>query len=99
MRSTGARKAGHFDWHKDYGRAADNPGQEPRKLSLSIQLSDGADYEGCDLLVRSGNQIDTAPRRRGTVIAFPAYTLHRVTPITAGTRKSLVAWAYGPEFR
>jgi predicted 2-oxoglutarate/Fe(II)-dependent dioxygenase YbiX len=25
--------------------------------------------------------------------------LHRVTPVTAGVRKSLVAWVSGPEFQ
>ena len=90
---------GHFDWHKDYGRDPSDPGQEPRKLTLSLQLSDSSDYEGCDLEVRAGNAVDTAPRERGTVIAFPANVLHRVTPITSGTRKALVIWAVGPEFR
>lgn len=90
---------GHFDWHKDYGRAYGEPGQEPRKLTLSLQLSDGADYDGCDLEVRGGNEIDTAPRERGVLVAFPANVLHRVTPLTRGVRKSLVIWAAGPEFR
>jgi PKHD-type hydroxylase len=93
------REGGHFDWHKDYGRAHGAESQEPRKLTLSLQLSDGADYDGCELQARSGNTIDTAPRTRGTLTAFPAYVLHRVTPITRGVRKSLVIWAAGPEFR
>jgi PKHD-type hydroxylase len=92
-------EGGHFDWHKDYGRAYGAQSQEPRKLTLSLQLSDGAEYDGCELQVRSGNQIDTAPKTRGTLVAFPAYVLHRVTPITRGRRKSLVIWAAGPEFR
>ena len=91
--------SGHFDWHKDYGRDPSDPGQEPRKLTLSLQLSQSADYEGCDLEVRAGNAIDRAPRERGTLIAFPANVLHRVTPITSGVRKALVIWAVGPEFR
>jgi PKHD-type hydroxylase len=90
---------GHFDWHKDYGRAYGEPGQEPRKLTLSLQLSASADYDGCDLEVRGGNEVDSAPRERGCLIAFPANVLHRVTPLTRGVRKSLVIWAAGPEFR
>jgi PKHD-type hydroxylase len=92
-------EGGHFDWHKDYGRAHGAESQEPRKLTLSLQLSDGADYDGCELQARSGNETDTAPKTRGTLVAFPAYVLHRVTPITRGQRKSLVIWAAGPEFR
>lgn len=94
-----AAECGHFDWHKDYGKDYGAPDQEPRKLSLSIQLSDPAHYQGGDLEVRAGNQVDVAPKARGTIIAFPSYVLHRVTPTTSGARKSLVVWAVGPEFK
>lgn len=92
-------EGGHFDWHKDYGKDYDAPDREPRKLSLSVQLSEAANYQGGDLEVRAGNMVDVAPKARGTVIAFPSYVLHRVTPTTSGARKSLVVWAVGPEFK
>jgi PKHD-type hydroxylase len=95
----GGPEGGHFDWHKDYGRDPSDPAQEPRKLTLSLQLSEPGDYKGCELQVRSGNLIDTAPRARGTIVAFPANVLHQVTPIELGMRRSLVTWAVGPEFR
>lgn len=95
----GGPEGGHFDWHKDYGRDPTDPSREPRKLTLSLQLSNPSDYEGCELQVRAGNQIDVAPKVRGTLVAFPANTLHQVTPIGSGTRKALVLWAVGPEFR
>ena len=95
----GGTEGGHFDWHKDYGRDPSDPGQEPRKLTLSLQLSAPSDYEGCELQVRGGHQIDTAPKERGTLIAFPANVLHQVTPIISGVRRALVVWAVGPEFR
>lgn len=92
-------EAGYFDWHIDYGRDNSDPGQEPRKITLSLQLSDEASYDGCDLEVRAAHLIDVAPRQRGALVAFRANALHRVTPITRGIRKSLVAWAAGPEYR
>lgn len=92
-------EAGYFDWHIDYGRDSRDPAQEPRKLTLSLQLSDGASYDGCDLEVRAAHVVDVAPRQRGALVAFRANALHRVTPITRGIRKSLVAWAAGPEYR
>ena len=95
----GGPEGGHFDWHKDYGRDPSDPLQEPRKLTISLQLSDPSEYEGCDLEVRGGNKIDVAPKQRGTLICFPANVLHQVTPIRKGTRRALVAWAVGPEFR
>jgi PKHD-type hydroxylase len=95
----GGPDGGHFDWHKDYGRDPSDPGQEPRKLTLSLQLSEPSDYEGCELQARAGNQIDTAPKTRGALVAFPANVLHQVTPIRSGIRRALVVWAVGPEFR
>ena len=89
------KEGGHYDWHIDYGRNS----HKPRKISLSVQLSDPSHYEGCDLQFQIGSGVTTAPRTRGTVIAFPSFFLHRVTPVTAGVRKSLVLWATGPEFR
>lgn len=92
-------EAGYFDWHIDYGRDSSDPSQEPRKITLSLQLSDGESYDGCDLEVRAAHLIDVAPRQRGVLVAFRANALHRVTPITRGIRKCLVAWAAGPEYR
>ena len=93
------KEAGYFDWHNDYGRYRGDPGQEPRKITLSLQLSDGSSYDGCDLEVRAAHPVDVAARERGTLMAFRANALHRVTPITRGVRKALVVWAAGPEFR
>lgn len=92
-------QGGFFDWHNDYGRSRDDPGQEPRKITLSLQLNDGTAYDGCDLEIRAAHPVDVAPRERGCLVAFPANALHRVTPVTRGRRKALVVWAAGPEFR
>jgi PKHD-type hydroxylase len=88
-------EGGHYNWHIDLG--AKNV--EPRKISLSLQLSDPAAYEGCNLVLEAGDGPYAAERARGTIVAFPSYVLHRVTPIESGTRKSLVLWVGGPEFR
>lgn len=89
----------HFDWHADYCRETGNEAADFRKLSISVQLSDPSGYEGGELQARVRNGIDIAPKSRGTVIAFPSFVLHRVTPVTSGIRKSLVAWALGPDYR
>ena len=34
----------------------------------------------------------------GSIIVFPAFMEHRVTPVTRGTRYSLVTWFVGPPF-
>ena len=86
-------EGGHYDWHLDRGREA------PRKLSLTIQLTDPSRYEGCELEFNIGGGTLSTPRSRGHVIAFPSYMIHRVTPITSGVRKAIVAWVTGPEFK
>jgi PKHD-type hydroxylase len=88
-------EGGHYGWHVDLGEK----NYEPRKISLSLQLSDAGDYEGGELLVEPGDGPRVAEKARGTLIAFPSFVLHRVAPVTAGTRKSLVIWVAGPEFR
>jgi len=86
-------EGGHYDWHLDRGREA------PRKFSLTVQLTDPARYEGCELQFNVGNQILSTPKGRGVVVAFPSYMVHRVTPITSGVRKAIVVWVTGPEFK
>jgi PKHD-type hydroxylase len=90
-----ADEKGEYDWHQDFGSVT-----SCRKLSISIQLSEHDSYEGGDLEVfKAADSTFTAPRNRGAVIMFPAYQLHRVTPVTKGVRHSLVAWISGPPFR
>ncbi len=94
MKYTG-EVGGHNDWHVDIGRLA----SASRKLGLSIQLSHGSDYVGGDLEFHN-QEVDTEGlRQRGTLAIFPAYWMHRVTPVTAGTRIALVGWVHGPSFR
>ncbi len=86
-------QAGHYDWHIDLGEEY----YSNRKLSLSVQLSDPADYDGGELEFKATDEL--APRQQGALIAFPSYLLHRVRPVTRGRRYSLVSWVSGPPFR
>jgi len=84
---------GHYDWHLDMGE-----NKAERKLSLVLQLSDPSEYEGGELQIKTGFGELTAPKEKGSLILFPSYLLHRVTPVTKGTRRSLVLWISGPSF-
>ena len=86
--------AQHFDWHIDVGTGA----ASVRKLSLTVQLSDGSEYEGGDLEF-VGTRGPAGSRAIGSATVFPSFLGHRVTPIRSGVRRSLVAWACGPSFR
>ena len=100
-----------YNWHQDTGVIPDN-GLE-RKLSCSLLLNNGNEYDGGDMqfswlnpdsndnqpktIVDSANAYNL--RNKGTLIIFPSYLIHRVTPITRGKRKSLVIWWKGKSFR
>ncbi|MGU9962201.1 MAG: 2OG-Fe(II) oxygenase [Candidatus Puniceispirillales bacterium WSBS_2018_MAG_OTU23] len=91
-----AAEGGHYDWHQDVhwnGQTASD-----RKLSVTVQLSAEDDYEG------GGFEFDEVKttadfRSKGTVLVFPSYLRHRVLPVTSGTRRSLVAWFFGPRWK
>ena len=88
-------EGGHFAWHVDKHPS----NKSPRKLSLTLQLSDEADYEGGALEFRTDMYPKSASGKRGSVNLFPSWLSHRVTPVTKGIRKSLVAWIAGPNFK
>lgn len=83
-----------FGWHLDTGGGQTST----RKLSMSLQLCGDDEYSGGDLEICACPQLDPR-RRRGTIIVFPSFLAHRVTPVTRGSRCSLVAWAHGPVFK
>jgi len=87
----------HFGWHLDM----DGGFKSRRKLSLVIQLSDQKDYEGGELLIDTGAQNGkpvTSCKTQGSMIFFPSYLLHKVTPVTSGHRYSLVSWLSGQPY-
>ena len=92
----------HYGWHIDSGNSVDSDNVDkrpPRKLSISLQLSDPEDYEGGELQIQNCDNPVNIKKERGFLCMFPSYTLHRVTPVTKGIRKSLVVWVTGPRFR
>lgn len=86
---------GHNDWHVDLGQAA----TASRKLGFTVQLSEGSAYEGGDLEFHNLNVDKASLREQGTLIVFPSYWLHRVAPVTRGSRTVIVGWVHGPSFR
>ena len=85
-----------YKWHLDKGPGEDRP---PRKLSMVLGLLDPDEYEGGDFEIKTGVERQVLPIKKGRVIAFPSWTLHRVTPVTKGIRKTVVIWVGGPKFK
>ena len=84
----------HFTWHTDTSRDM----MTTRKLSVSILLSKTEEFDGGELEFCPGSGFETNAGQ-GSAVIFPSYMAHRVTPVTRGTRKALVAWIHGEEFR
>ena len=84
-----------YEWHIDSGHSTD----VPRKLSMALTLTDPKKYQGGKLQIKTSTDDVTPDVVRGTVVAFPSYRLHRVTPVTRGLRKSIVVWVGGPPFK
>ena len=90
-------KDNFYNWHID-GMGSHSESQDDgntRKLSMSIILN--SDYKGGDFEMRGLKE--KIPRlEEGSIIVFPSFLEHRVTPVTKGIRYSLVAWFLGPPY-
>ncbi len=99
--------------HKPYKGKSKGPNElgKIRKLSVTVSLNDPAEYDGGNLefSFRNDRDFDTNPekaihsctqiRPKGSIVVFPSFVWHRVTPVTRGTRYSLVVWNLGYPFR
>jgi len=73
-----------------------------RKISMTVNLTDPKNYDGGNLKFDLGPhtkenrfKICDDIRPQGSAIVFPSFTYHCVTPVTSGTRYSLVLWCLG----
>jgi PKHD-type hydroxylase len=85
-----------YDWHYDVNW--DHNGPYDRKLSFCLQLNDPSTYDGGVFEFREVEH-PYRFREQGSVLIFPSYLTHRVTPVTRGVRNSLVGWIEGPRWR
>lgn len=98
-----AKDGGKYDYHMDtfLGQTIiDKSDQyETRKLSLTLLLNEpDKDFTGGEFSVYTG-MTDTIPMKKGDILVFPSFMIHKVNEITSGTRKSLVVWVVGPKFK
>ena len=96
-------KKQHYDWHTDAGTRINENGKI-RNLSMTVALVDGSEYEGGDFEInmstpdRENIHVIKEAKIKGSVTIFPSFVWHRVKPVTAGTRYSLVNWHQGRPF-
>jgi PKHD-type hydroxylase len=61
-------------------------------ISVTVFLSDSADYEGGDLVFASDYGSQRVRGKAGEAVLYPASTLHRVDPVVRGTRLVAISW-------
>jgi PKHD-type hydroxylase len=93
-----AENEGHYDWHTDDSICTGEPRFKCRKLSVIVQLSDPKDYRGGQFEMQNIS-LPNEIKEKGTILVFPSWEWHRITPVRHGVRKSLVAWFEGPNWR
>ena len=92
---------GFYKPHRDYAINTAWPGAARRRIAVVVFLASSRDEEASGLFgggwlrlfPDDGDAIDLKPRQ-GTLVAFPADTLHEVTVVGDGLRDTLVDWFY-----
>ena len=99
-----ASEKGEYGFHMDTFIGNDVPKDmyETRKLSLTFLLNEpNVDFKGGEFQINSGDEKKAVSinMKKGDMILFPSFMIHRVKPVTKGVRKSIVAWVTGPKWR
>lgn len=82
-----------FDTHVDNAIRFAGPVRFRTDLSCTLFLTDPADYDGGELIVEDVYGEHAVKLPAGDMILYPASSLHRVAPITRGSRWSSFFWA------
>ncbi len=61
-------------------------------LSFTLFLSDPESYEGGELVIDLPGGEQTAKPAAGDLILYPSGAIHRVNPVTRGTRLAAIGW-------
>ena len=77
-----------------YGLHVDNALMQGLRtdLSFTLFLSDPATYDGGALVIEDHFEARAIKLSAGEMILYPSTTLHRVDPVTRGTRLAVVGW-------
>ena len=86
-----------YDMGMSYDRHVDNALMNDKGLwrsdiSFTIFLSSPDDYEGGELVIEGADDEKFYKLEAGSAIVYPSTTLHRVNPVTKGTRFVAVGW-------
>ena len=80
-----------------FGTHMDNPLMGPEHMradvSVTVFLSEPDDYDGGELVMETSAGEAAYKLPAGSAVTYPTTVLHRVEPVTRGTREVAVTWA------
>lgn len=82
-----------FDTHVDNAIRFAGPVRFRTDVSCTLFLSEPDDYDGGELLVEDAYGEHALKLAAGDMILYPASSLHRVAPVTRGSRWAAFFWA------
>jgi PKHD-type hydroxylase len=82
-----------FDTHVDNAIRFAGPVRFRTDVSATLFLSEPGDYDGGELIVEDSYGEHAVKLAAGDLILYPATSLHRVAPITRGSRWAAFFWA------
>lgn len=84
----------HFGSHVD-GAVRLIPGSDAKlrtDLSATLFISSPQDYDGGELLIEDVYGVQSVKLSAGSMVLYPGTSLHRVTPVTRGSRVASFFW-------
>ena len=81
-----------YDTHVDNALMGGSSGLYRSDISFTLFLNSPQDYQGGELIIEGVQSEQNYKLEAGSAIVYPSTTLHRVNPITEGTRLVVVGW-------
>jgi PKHD-type hydroxylase len=81
-----------FDTHVDNAIRFAGPVRFRTDLSATLFLSDPGEYDGGELIVEDAYGEHAVKLAAGDLVLYPASSLHRVAPVTSGSRWASFFW-------
>lgn len=89
-------KDNEYPYHRD----CNTPGSSSDSKLTAILNVSGEPYEGGDFYMFFGQDKKVEEiNQTGSLLVFPSFVFHKVSPVTKGTRKTISTWLQGPSFK
>ena len=81
-----------YDTHVDNALMSTDAGLRRSDVSFTLFLNSPNEYTGGELAIEGVQEEQSYKLEAGSAIFYPSTTLHRVNPVTRGTRLVVVGW-------